>query len=169
MHPAIVWRQATRHNYVAACNSWQYSGPRPIYQRRFVATIGLPLCSSFPPIVWRWAMAPAKPPSMNSSLQSNESLMAPSVSSHVMSFPASTMTGRRRPRRGGQNGSNERLFWSLAVIIVVLVVSYWCDGGDDDAAKQNKGEYDQSCQGCRSANRKVGRGPGKFCLPVDLY
>ena len=68
------------------------------------------------------------------------------------------MTGRRRPRRGGQNGSNERLFWSLAVIIVILVVSYWYDGGDEDATKRDKGEYDQSCQGCRSQSksRKVG-------------
>ena len=74
------------------------------------------------------------------------------------------MTGRRRPRRG-QNGSNERLFWSLAVIIAVLIVSYWHDGGDEDAAKQNKGKYEPVLPRAIGANRKVGRGSGNFDFP----
>ena len=98
--------------------------------------LDLPLCSSFPPIVWRQGKSAISKQSNESSLSRTDAKF-----SHAhFPLPASTMTGRRRPLRG-QNGSNERLFWSLAVIIVVLVISYCYDGGDDDATKQNKGEY----------------------------
>ena len=70
------------------------------------------------------------------------------------------MTGRRRPRRG-QNGSNERLFWSLAVIIAVLIVSYWHDGSDEDATKQNKGKYEPVLPRLSEpAIEKLAAGPG---------
>jgi hypothetical protein len=73
------------------------------------------------------------------------------------------MTGRRRPRRG-QNGSKERLFWSLGIIVVVLVVSYWYDGGEDDATNENKGKHEPVLPRLSEPidKKEVGRGSGKF-------
>ena len=127
---------------------------------RFVAALDLPLCSSFLPIVWR---RQGRQGARGGTTRTHSRVSRGVSRGQTPHFPlpASTMTGRRRPRRG-QNGSNERLFWSLAVIIAVLVVSYWYDGGDDDATKQNRGEYEPVLPRTIGANRKVGRGSGKF-------